>query len=192
MSRHRHFLQPSRVRKPRVMHWQAHRGRLSFERSGVVLPAVKRRLTPSTILIHWEQTMSIFGKIMGAIFGTKADAAPAGGGAAGSGGSTTGSGGSTAGSSSAPAAPAQTVDVAPILDKAVAAKKEKLEWRTSIVDLMKALDIDSSLGARKELAKELGYSGDTNDSASMNIWMHKQVMAKLAANGGKLPPEIKH
>jgi hypothetical protein len=120
--------------------------------------------------------MSIFGKIMGAIFGTKADATPAGGGAA------TGTG-----SSSAPAAPGQSVDVAPILDKG-----EKLAWRTSIVDLMKALDIDSSLGARKELAKELGYTGDTNDSASMNIWLHKQVMAKLAANGGKLPPEIKH
>ncbi len=69
---------------------------------------------------------------------------------------------------------------------------EKLEWRTSIVDLMKALDIDSSLTARKELAKELGYTGDSNDSASMNIWLHKQVMTKLAANGGKLPPEIKH
>jgi hypothetical protein len=129
--------------------------------------------------------MSIFGKIMSAIFGSMADAAPAGGGAA------TGTG-SAAGSSPAPAAPAQSVDVAPILDKAVAAKKEKLEWRTSIVDLMKALDIDSSLGARKELAKELGYTGDTSDSASMNIWLHKQVMIKLAANGGKLPPEIKH
>jgi hypothetical protein len=128
--------------------------------------------------------MSIFGKIMSAIFGTKADAAPAGGGAAAG-------GGSTAGSSSPTAAPAQTVDVAPILDKAVAAKKEKLEWRTSIVDLMKALDIDSSLGARKELAKELGYTGDTNDSASMNIWLHKQVMSKLAANGGKLPADVK-
>src|SRR6266702_2365370 len=130
--------------------------------------------------------MSIFGKIMSAIFGTKADAAPASGGAA------AGTGSSSAGSSSASAAPAQSVDVAPILDKAVAAKKEKLEWRTSIVDLMKALDIDSSFSARKELAKELGYTGDTNDSASMNIWLHKQVMAKLAANGGKLPPEIKH
>ena len=65
-------------------------------------------------------------------------------------------------------------------------------WRTSIVDLMKALDIDSSFAARKELAKELGYTGDSNDSASMNIWLHKQVMAKLAANGGKLPPDIKH
>jgi len=129
--------------------------------------------------------MSIFGKIMSAIFGTKADAAPVGGGAAAG-------TGSSAGSASASAAPPQTVDVAPILDKAVAAKKEKLEWRTSIVDLMKALDIDSSLGARKELAKELGYTGDTNDSASMNIWLHKQVMTTFAANGGKMPPEIKH
>jgi hypothetical protein len=124
--------------------------------------------------------MSIFGKIMGAIFGTKADAAPGGGAGAG------------AGSSGGTAAPGATVDVAPILDQAVKAKGEKLEWRTSIVDLMKALDIDSSFAARKELAKELGYTGDSNDSASMNIWLHKQVMTKLAANGGKLPPEIKH
>ncbi|EKS28133.1 DUF3597 domain-containing protein [Afipia felis] len=122
--------------------------------------------------------MSIFSKIMGAIFGTtSAQAAePAGG----------------AGSAGAGAPAAQTVDVAPILDAAVKAKGEKLEWRTSIVDLMKALDIDSSLAARKELAKELNYTGDTNDSASMNIWLHKQVMDKLAANGGKLPPDIKH
>jgi hypothetical protein len=129
--------------------------------------------------------MSIFGKIMSAIFGSKATAAPVGGGAAAG---TTTSGGAPA---AAPAA-VQTVDVAPILDKAVAAKGEKLEWRTSIVDLMKALDIDSSFTARKELAKELGYTGDSNDSASMNIWLHKQVMTKLAAKGGKLPPEIKH
>ena len=127
--------------------------------------------------------MSIFGKIMSAIFGTKAEAAPAGGGAAAP------AGGGAAGGSAAPAA---TVDVAPILDAAVKAKGEKLEWRTSIVDLMKALDIDSSFSARKELAKELGYTGDSNDSASMNIWLHKQVMTKFAANGGKLPPEIKH
>ena len=126
--------------------------------------------------------MSIFGKIMSAIFGTKADAAPAGGGAA-----------ADAGSSGGAAAPAAaTVDVAPILDQAVKAKGEKLAWRTSIVDLMKALDIDSSFTARKELAKELGYTGDSNNSASMNIWLHKQVMAKLAANGGKLPADIKH
>jgi Domain of unknown function (DUF3597) len=134
--------------------------------------------------------MSIFGKIMGAIFGSKASATPTGG--AASGGAAPGGAAPGGTGSASAAAPAQTVDVAPILDKAVADKKEKLDWRHSIVDLMKALDIDSSLAARKELAKELGYSGDTNDSASMNIWLHKQVMAKLAANGGKLPPEIKH
>ncbi|HEY0850534.1 MAG TPA: DUF3597 domain-containing protein [Bradyrhizobium sp.] len=129
--------------------------------------------------------MSIFGTIMNAIFGSKASATPAGGAASG--------GAASGGTAAAPAsAPAQTVDVAPILDKAVAAKGEKLDWKHSIVDLMKALDIDSSLSARKELAKELGYTGDTSDSASMNVWLHKQVMAKLAANGGKLPPEIKH
>jgi Domain of unknown function (DUF3597) len=133
--------------------------------------------------------MSIFGKIMSAIFGTKAAATPAGGSAPASGG---GASAGPAAAPSAPAAPAQSVDVAAIVDKAAAAKGEKLAWRTSIVDLMKALDIDSSFAARKELAKELGYTGDSNDSASMNIWLHKQVMAKLAANGGKLPPEIKH
>lgn len=113
--------------------------------------------------------MSIFGKIMSAIFGTKAEAADATGAAAPS---------------------AVKVDVGPILDKAVAASGEKLEWRTSIVDLMKALKIDSSLTARKELAKELGYTGDTNDSATMNIWLHKQVIDKLVANGGVLPADF--
>jgi len=130
--------------------------------------------------------MSIFGKIMSAIFGQSTNAASASGGAP-AGAGVPGGGGS----SSASTAPAQTVDVAPILDKAVAAKHEKLAWRTSIVDLMKALDIDSSLAARKDLAKELGYTGDTNDSATMNIWLHKQVMTKLAANGGKLPADVK-
>ena len=134
--------------------------------------------------------MSIFGKIMSAIFGTKADAATASGGTATSPASSP-TAAPSGGSSSASAAPAQSVDVAPILDKAVAAKGEKLAWRTSIVDLMKALDIDSSLAARKELAKELGYTGDSNDSASMNIWLHKQVMSRLAANGGKLPADVK-
>ena len=124
--------------------------------------------------------MSIFGKIMGAIFGTKADAAP-------------GASPTSGGSGSPSATPSGGgVDVAPILDKAVAAKNEKLEWRTSIVDLMKALDIDSSLNARKELAKELNYTGDTNDSAGMNIWLHKQVIAKIVANGGKVPADLKH
>jgi hypothetical protein len=137
--------------------------------------------------------MSIFGKIMGAIFGTHASAATpnaAPGGAAPAGGAA--SSPAAAPSSTAGGAPAASVDVAPILDKAVAAKGEKLEWKTSIVDLMKALDIDSSLTARKELAHELGYTGDTRDSATMNVWLHKQVMAKLAANGGVLPPDIKH
>jgi hypothetical protein len=142
--------------------------------------------------------MSVFGKIMSAIFGHSAAAGPTGGvapadAAPSSGGSAAAPAPSGAApSATAPAAPPQSVDVAAIVDKAAASKHEKLEWRTSIVDLMKALDIDSSLAARKELAKELGYSGDTNDSASMNVWLHKQVMAKLAANGGKLPPEIKH
>ncbi|MEH2485529.1 DUF3597 domain-containing protein [Bradyrhizobium sp. AZCC 2230] len=136
--------------------------------------------------------MSIFGKIMGAIFGSHpASAAPAGGAPAASAPAGTASPSSAPGAAPS-AAPAATVDVAAIVDKLVAAQKEKLEWRTSIVDLMKALDIDSSLAARKDLAKELGYTGDTNDSASMNVWLHKQVMSKLAANGGKLPPEIKH
>jgi hypothetical protein len=130
--------------------------------------------------------MSIFGKIMSAILGDNASAASA------SGGTTTSTPSAGTAPSAAPSAAGQNVDVAPILDKAVAAKKEKLEWRTSIVDLMKALDIDSSLSARKELAKELGYTGDSNDSATMNMWLHKQVMVKLAANGGRLPPEIKH
>ncbi|MGH9696703.1 MAG: DUF3597 domain-containing protein [Bryobacteraceae bacterium] len=134
--------------------------------------------------------MSIFGNIMSAIFGSKASATPASSGAP-AGGTAAGTA-STPGPSSTPTAAPQSVDVAAIVDKAAAAKSEKLQWRTSIVDLMKALDIDSSLTARKELAKELGYTGDSNDSASMNVWLHKQVMAKLAANGGKLPPDIKH
>jgi len=133
--------------------------------------------------------MSIFGKIVSAIFGTKADAAPPTANAA--------AGAAPAPSAAAPAspapgaAPAQTVDVAAVLDKAVAAQKEKLEWRTSIVDLMKALNLDSSLGARKELAKELNYDGDTSDTAKMNIWLHKQVIRKLAENGGKVPDDLK-
>jgi hypothetical protein len=117
--------------------------------------------------------MSIFGSIMGAIFGH-------------------GSAQASASPTAAPSAPAaQTVDVAAIVDKAAAATGEKLAWRTSIVDLMKALNLDSSLAARKQLASELKYTGDTNDSATMNVWLHKQIMAKLAANGGKLPSDIK-
>src|SRR5215218_1071299 len=169
-----------------MFHWQATFGWLNSKSIPAWCCRSTVPLATDLFQFHWERTMSIFGKIMSAIFGTKAEAAPAGGGAAAGG---TAAGGAAAGGSTAPAA---TVDVAPILDAAVKAKGEKLEWRTSIVDLMKALDIDSSFAARKELAKELGYTGDSNDSASMNIWLHKQVMTKLAANGGKLPPEIKH
>lgn len=93
----------------------------------------------------------------------------------------------------APAAPVAMaeVDVEQMLDGMAAKSPEKLNWKTSIVDLMKLLDLDSSFGARKELAKELNYTGDTNDSASMNIWLHRQVMNKVAANGGKVPADLK-
>ena len=132
--------------------------------------------------------MSIFGKIMSAIFGTHpASAAPAGGAGAPA-------GGAAGGAAAAPASggyAAQSVDVAPIVDKARSLAREAgmahLDRRPD-----EGVGLDSSLAARKELAKELGYTGDTNNSASMNVWLHQQVMAKLAANGGKLPPEIKH
>jgi hypothetical protein len=131
--------------------------------------------------------MSVFANIMSKIFGH--------GSAQAAGASPTLAPPTKAPGSSAPtpanAPPKQTVDVAAIVDKAAASKGEKLAWRTSIVDLMKALDLDSSLAARKELAKELKYTGDTNDTATMNVWLHKQVMAKLAANGGKLPADVK-
>lgn len=82
------------------------------------------------------------------------------------------------------------VDVAATLDKLAAASREKLDWKHSIVDLMKLVGMDSSLGARKALAADLKYTGDMNDSATMNIWLHKEVMNKLAANGGKVPQEL--
>lgn len=88
-------------------------------------------------------------------------------------------------------APATEVDVEAVLNDMAKNNPQKLNWRTSIVDLLKLLDLDSSLAARKELAQELQYSGDMNDSAAMNIWLHKQVMNKLAANGGKVPADLK-
>jgi hypothetical protein len=133
--------------------------------------------------------MSILGTIFGKLFGSSAEAAPAGG-----------SAGTTA-AQPAPVVPSSSgggsgpvpsnVDVAAILDNAVAAKGQKLNWKTSIVDLMKALDLDSSLQARQALAKELNYTGDANDSAKMNIWLHSQVMKKVAENGGKVPADLK-
>ena len=114
--------------------------------------------------------MGIFGNIMSSIFGTSAEATP---------------------DEAAAAAAGGEVDVAAVLDGLAKQNKQKLKWRTSIVDLMKLLDLDSSLSARKELAQELNYSGDISDSASMNIWLHKQVMTKLAENGGKVPDQLK-
>jgi hypothetical protein len=93
-----------------------------------------------------------------------------------------------AASGSAPAAP--VVDVTAILDDLAKKNPEKLDWRKSIVDLMKLVGMDSSLTARKELAKDLNYTGDTSDSAAMNIWLHKEVIKKIAENGGKVPNEL--
>lgn len=130
--------------------------------------------------------MSIFSKIKDAIFGKKAEAAtpapatpaapaevPAGPAAA-----------------AAPAAAISEVDVEATLAAEAAKVAQPLNWRTSIVDLMKLLDIDSSLANRKELAQELGYTGELNGSAEMNIWLHKAVMRELAANGGKVPADL--
>jgi hypothetical protein len=125
--------------------------------------------------------MSIFGKIMSSIFGGGTATAA----------TTAAAGGSTGAAAAPGAAPMSQVDVEAVLTKLAKENKEKLDWRKSIVDLMKLLKLDSSLSARKELAKELNYTGDTNDSASMNIWLHKQVMKKLADNGGKVPDDLK-
>jgi hypothetical protein len=86
--------------------------------------------------------------------------------------------------------PGQQVDIAAVLDRMAASHKEKLDWKHSIVDLMKLVGMDSSLAERKELAADLHYTGDTNDSATMNMWLHKEVMRKLAENGGKVPADL--
>jgi hypothetical protein len=91
---------------------------------------------------------------------------------------------------SAPPPPAPVVDVTVLLDGLAAKNSEKLDWRKSIVDLMKLVGMDSSLAARKDLAKELSYTGDTGDSATMNVWLHRQVILKISENGGKVPPEL--
>lgn len=86
--------------------------------------------------------------------------------------------------------PPTVVDVASVLDGLAAKNPEKLDWRRSIVDLMKLVGMESSLAERKELAAELHYPGNTSDSAAMNLWLHKEVIKKLAANGGKVPAEL--
>ena len=99
--------------------------------------------------------------------------------------------GTTAGQKPAPApAVPASVDVGAVLDDLAAKNPEKLDWKHSIVDLLKLVGMDSSLAARKRLAEELHYSGDTNDSAQMNVWLHKEVLKQLAQNGGKLPPGL--
>ena len=100
------------------------------------------------------------------------------------------SGPATTPATGTPVAAPQSVDVTAILDGLAEKNSEKLDWRKSIVDLLKLLDMDSSLGARKELATDLQYSGDESDSAAMNVWLHKEVMKKLAENGGKVPAEL--
>ncbi len=130
--------------------------------------------------------MSIFGTIMGKIMGNAARKEAAAENAARP----------AAAPSAAPAAtavatpPASSVDVAARLDEMKAASKQKLDWRVSIVDLMKLVGIDSDITNRRALASELGYTGDLNDSATMNVWLHKQVMQKLAANGGTVPANL--
>ena len=87
--------------------------------------------------------------------------------------------------------PVALVDVVGQLEQRAAANPQKLNWRTSIVDLLKLLDIDSSLAARKELATELGCPANLmGDSASMNVWLHKAVLARIAANGGNVPQDL--
>jgi hypothetical protein len=126
-----------------------------------------------------EHSMSIFGSIMSAIVGVAKSAGSA----------ITSAASAATGTPAAPQEMSQ-VDVEAVMTKLASESKEKLDWRKSIVDLMKLLQLDSSLTARKALAKELGYTGDTNDSATMNIWLHRQVMQKLAANGGKVPADL--
>lgn len=145
--------------------------------------------------------MSIFGTIMSKIFhgGGQTGASGAGGSTSGGQGgagmqtaSASSAGASTSGGQAGGAGAGQQVDVGQVLSDMASKHGERLDWKHSIVDLMKLLGMDSSLTARKQLADELGYTGDKNDSASMNIWLSKQVMRKLAENGGKLPDDLKH
>jgi hypothetical protein len=139
--------------------------------------------------------MGIFDKIWSAVTG-KAAAAPPPSGAGASPGATMPPIGSAApadfsnvASGSSSSAPA-VVDVEAIMTDLEAKSGHKSNWRSSIVDLMSLLGMENSLAERRELAKELGYTGDMSDTASMNIWLHKQVMKQMAANGGKVPAHM--
>ena len=143
--------------------------------------------------------MSVFGNIVSAIFGSKhaADVAPAPGATAAppSSPGTTASAGATpttgASPSSSTITPISRADVEVILKKLHDEQREDFDWRKSIVDLMKLLKLDSGLAARKQLAQELGYSGTLDGSAEMNVWLHKQVMTKLAESGGQVPDSLR-
>jgi 3-oxoacyl-ACP reductase-like protein len=149
--------------------------------------------------------MSVFGSIVSAIFGSKhaagvTPAATPSSSAPSSTGTTASSPSPSSPSAAAPSAtpaaaaaakPISRADVEAILQKLAAEVREDLDWRKSIVDLMKLLKLDSGLGARKQLAQELGYAGALDGSAEMNIWLHKQVMTKLAESGGKVPDSLK-
>ncbi|MDO9429460.1 MAG: DUF3597 domain-containing protein [Methylobacterium sp.] len=130
---------------------------------------------------------SIVSKILHPFGGGDAQAKPADAPATTGGSDTTASTGAATGGSVA----AGSVDVEEVLNGMAAKNGQSLNWRTSIVDLMKLLDLDSSLTARKQLADELHYTGDKEDSASMNVWLHKQVIKKLEENGGKVPADLK-
>jgi Domain of unknown function (DUF3597) len=132
--------------------------------------------------------MSVFGNIMSSIFGGAAAAKPV----AAQPPSPLGSQAPPATPSVGSAAPPSPVDVAAIMDNLAGASRKDLNWRKSIVDLLKLLKLDSSLAARKQLAEELNYTGSMKDTAAMNVWLHKQVMLKLAENGGKVPADLKH
>jgi len=138
--------------------------------------------------------MSVFGSIVSAIFGSKHAAGVTA--AAGSSSpppsspATSASAGTAAGATAA-AKPISKADVEAILAKLADEQDEDLDWKSSIVDLMKLLKLDSSLGARKQLAQELGYTGALDGSAAMNVWLQKQVMTKLAESGGKVPDSLR-
>ena len=133
--------------------------------------------------------MSILGSILGGIFKKKKDEPTAAAPAAPTPATTPVQPQVAAAAATAPQ-PAPEVDVAGILDFMNDQKAQKLNWRTSIVDLMKLVGLESSLAERKELADELGYTGDKSDSAAMNIWLHAQVIQKIRDNGGRLPTDL--
>ena len=146
--------------------------------------------------------MGLFNTLMSKIFSHPAASVQTGGAqpTATTGGQSPGAQAPTSSSSTSPAAgiqapavataPARQVDVAAVLNAMAAENPEDLDWKHSIFDLMKLVGMDSSLAARKELATDLHYTGDQNDSAAMNIWLHKQVLIKLSENGGKVPQEL--